>query len=294
MRQEDLDALDMFAEYQRSKGLSANYIRNQRSHLTMLARDAGTLVDCDVFSLRRRIGRPGVKKATTRTERAAFVAFFTFLHEDGFRADNPSLRLPIISVPRARPRPFTSEQIDAMLACGPYFRTRAMIIVGYHQGFRVSSIARVHGHDIDLEANTIHTIVKGGKECLLPLHPATAELALEMPRDDWWFPSPKGGHVRPSTVSENITRAKQKAGILDPTLTPHSLRHSFGTDLVEAGVDIRVVQELMTHEDLSTTQIYTRVSERLKRDGIVQLDSHRMPAKSGRPPVGRHAQPRAA
>jgi integrase/recombinase XerD len=290
MHANDVDALDMFAEFQRSKGLSPSYIRNQRSHLMMLERDAGTLVDCDVFSLRRRIGRPGVKKATTRTERAAFVAFFTFLHEEGIRADNPAQRLAVISVPRTHPRPFTREQIDAMLACGPYYRTRAMIIVGYHQGFRVSSIARVHGHDLDLEAGTIRTIVKGGKERVLPLHPAVAELALEMPRDDWWFPSPRGGHVRASSVSENITRAKQRAGIIDPTLTPHSLRHSFGTDLVEAGVDIRVVQELMTHEDLSTTQIYTRVSDRLKREGIVLLDSHRMPARSGRPPAGRHAR----
>ena len=70
--------------------------------------------------------------------------------------------------------------------------------------------------------------------------------------------------------------------VTDPKLTPHSLRHSFGTDLVEAGVDIRVVQELMMHEDLTTTQIYTGVSSRRKREGIELLQRRAIPSTSGR------------
>ena len=212
------------------------------------------------------------------------VAFYTFLHEEGLRADNPSQRLAPISAPKGEPRPFTREQIDAMLNGGAYRKTRAMILVGYYQGFRVSSIARVRGHDIDLDGNTIRTLGKGSKDGLLPLHPVIAELARTMPTDDWWFPARKNPSrpMSSSSVTNLITLAKKRAGILDPRLTPHSLRHAFGTDLVEAGTDIRVVQELMMHESLATTQIYTGVSSRRKREGILTLETRVVPTHSGR------------
>lgn len=159
-----------------------------------------------------------------------------------------------------------------------------MMLLGYYQGFRVSSIAAVHGQDIDLHAGRIRTVGKGGKVRSVPLHPMIAELAETMPRDDWWFPARNGrtGHIQPSSVTNLITKAKKRAGITDPELTPHSLRHAFGTDLVEADVDIRVVQELMMHESLATTQIYTRVSERKQREGIHALVARDIPQHSGR------------
>ncbi|KDA05570.1 integrase [Microbacterium sp. CH12i] len=283
MHAQDLEALEMFVDYQRAQNLAATTIRNRRSILTTLARRTGTLIDCDVFSLRRHVGREGVSAGTRRTERGAIVAFYTFLKEEELRPDNPAMKLPMIRVPKGEPRPFTREQVDAMLTCGAYTRTRAMILLGYYQGFRVSSIARVHGTDVDRLSNTIRTIGKGGKDRSLPLHPVTAELSQSMPSDGYWFPARKGaGHVKPSSVTDLITKAKIRAGILDPRLTPHSLRHAFGTDLVEAEVDIRVVQELMMHESLATTQIYTAVSERRKQAGIITLRPRQIPRHSGR------------
>lgn len=283
MHHNDLEALEMFADYQRAQNLAPTTIRNRRSILTTLARKSGSLVDCDVFSLRRHVGRDDVSAGTRRTERGAILAFYTFLKEEGLRDDNPALKLPIVRAPKGEPRPFTREQIDAMLASGAYTRTRAMILIGYYQGFRVSSIARVHGLDIDTLTNTIRTVGKGNKERRLPLHPVIAELAEHMPHDGYWFPARKGeGHVKSASVTNLITIAKKRAGILDPNLTPHSLRHAFGTDLVEADVDILVVKELMMHESLATTQIYTGVSERRKQAGIVTLTPRTIPTSSGR------------
>lgn len=283
MHPEDIDALDMFTDYQRAQNLAATTIRNRRSILTSLATRAGRLVTLDVFSLRRHFGRDDLSAGTMRTQRGAILAFFTFLKDEGLRDDNPALRLPIVRAPKGEPRPFTREQIDAMLTSGAYTRTRAMILLGYYQGFRVSSIARVHGHDIDRLTNTIRTVGKGNKERRLPLHAVIAELSDHMPRDGYWFPARRGaGHVQPASVTNLITLAKKRAGIIDARLTPHSLRHAFGTDLVEAEVDIRVVQELMMHESLSTTQIYTGVSERRKQDGITTLSPRPIPTHSGR------------
>jgi site-specific recombinase XerD len=277
--------LEAFAAYQASKMLSPTTIKNRASILRSLRSTVGKPLDqMQLPDLRAFLGRPGGKASSRRTERNAICTFYGFLVDDGYRDDNPAIRIAPIKVPRSEPRPFSSEQIDALLTTGAYRKTRAMILLGYHQGFRASTIAAVHGHDIDLLAMTIRVTVKGSKERLLPLHTVIAELAQTMPRDDWWFPARggRGGHILPASVTERITLAKKRAGIQDPKLTPHSLRHSFGSDLVENGLDVRVVQELMTHESLSTTQIYTRVSERRKREGLLLLPSHPIPAVSGR------------
>lgn len=285
MHDHDRDALAMFIDYQRAQNLAPTTIANRRSILTTFARKAGVLMDADAFTLRRYIGRDDAVTAGTRqTERGALTAFFTFLHAEGIRDDNPASKLPIVRVPKGKPRPFTAEQIDALLTSGAYTRTRAMILLGYYQGFRVSSIAPVHGHDIDTLSNRIRSVVKGHKEVWFPLHPVIAELAETMPRDGYWFPARGGreGHIRPASVTDLITKAKKRTEIAERKLTPHSLRHAFATDLLEEGVDIRVVQELLAHEHLSTTQIYTQVSERRKVDGIRTLTPRQVPATSGR------------
>lgn len=284
MHPDDIEALAMFEDYQRAQNLARTTIRNRRSILTALAKRAGRLLTLDPFTLRRVFARDTVTAGTMRTERGAILAFYTFLKDEGLRDDNPALRLPVVRAPKGEPRPFTREQVDAMLTSGAYRKTRAMILLGYYQGFRVSSIARVHGRDLDPLGGRIRTLGKGGKDRSLPLHPVIAELARSMPTDGYWFPARGGkpGHVNASSVTDLITKAKLRAGILDPRLTPHSLRHAFGTDLVEAEVDIRVVQELMMHESLATTQIYTGVSERRKQEGIVTLVPRDIPRRSGR------------
>lgn len=290
--QQLIDLLAAFATYQAGKGLAVTTIRNRASIIRSLIAHAGVPpLEVTIQHLRAYQGRDDVTRGTKRTTRGALIAFYTFLEEDGYRDDNPSLRLPVVHAPKGEPRPFTTEQIDAMLNTGAYRRTRAMILLGCYQGFRVSSICAVHGHDFDMLSNTIRTIGKGGKERALPLHPMIRELAQHMPTDDWWFPArgDRAGHMAPSSVTDLITKAKKRAGIRDPRLTPHSLRHAFGTDLVEEGVDIRVVQELMMHESLATTQIYTGVSEKRKHEGIQTLPPRRIPIHSGR-----HPQPIAA
>lgn len=176
MRDIDEQALDLFDEFQRSKNLSETTIRNRRSILTSLAIYADGVVSCDPFTLRRFMGRP-LAPGTKYTYRKTIVAFYRFLVEEELRSDDPSRRLPEVRAPKGTPRPFTREQIDAMLASGAYWRTRIMILLGLYQGFRVSQIAAVHGHDIDLASNRMRTVAKGAKERWLPMHPVIATIA---------------------------------------------------------------------------------------------------------------------
>lgn len=285
------DVLQQFAAFQKSTGLAATTIRNRNSILTHLQRCSGqNLLELTTADLRAHIGRDArqdgkpLKLGTRRTERNAIIAFYTFALNDGLIDQDPSRRLEKIRAPRGTARPFTREQIDAMLTSGAYRRTRVMILLGYYQGFRVSSIARVHGHDIDLISGTIRSIVKGSKPLVIPLHSVIAAVAQTMPKDDYWFPARGGrsGPILSGSVTDAVHDAKLRAGIYDDELTAHSLRHSFGTDLVEAGVDIRIIAELMGHESVSTTQIYTAVSAEKKREGLHALEGGLIPAKSGR------------
>lgn len=269
-----------FTIYQTSRGLAATTIRNRASILRQLHADPLTVTTRDI---RDFLARPGITASSRRTNLNALRAFFTFLQEDGYRDDNPTERLRPVKVPRDLPRPFTWEQIEKMLTSGAYRRTRAMILLGYYQGLRVSQIAAVRGADIDPLAGTFSTVAKGSVRLVLPLHPMIADLAKTMPFG-WWFPARRGtvGHMHSSAVTNLIRRAKLRARISDPRLTAHSLRHSYATHLLEHGVDVRVVQELMGHADISTTMVYTRVSDQQRRAGIMALPTHDVPVHSGR------------
>lgn len=279
------DVIAAFSEYQLAARLSPATVRNRASLLrTFVKRQGVALLDATPRDLRRHLGRDGITPGTARTERNALRAFYEYAVEDGYLDANPAAKLPTVHVDRGRPRPFTSEQVVAMLRSGAYRRTRAMILLGWFQGFRVSQIARVRGDDIDLLTRTIRTVAKGAKHRRVPLHPVIAELAERMPLEAWWFPA-RDGSDRPITggsVTDLITRAKKRAGILDPRLTPHSLRHGFGSELVGLGVDIRVIQELMLHEDISSTQIYTHVPEDRKAAAVGQLRSIAIPERAER------------
>lgn len=277
--------LALFNSYQRSAGIAEKTIRGRSQTIAALERHIGVPArDATLEDLRTYIGRPSIAAGTRRTYRNHLRAFYQWLQEDGYREDDPSARLKPVHVPKGAARPFSADHVERMLTSGAYRKTRAMILLGHYQGFRVSSIVRVRGEELDLIAMTIYTKAKGGKERVLPLHPVIAELATTMPRAGWWFPARKdpNRHMRAESATDLITRAKKRAAITDPTLSPHSLRHGFATDLVEEGVDVRVVQELMMHESLSSTQIYTAVSDRRKREGIAALRSRPLPRRSGR------------
>lgn len=277
--------IEAFAMYQRSQSISPTTIRNRAWLIHGFQKHSGKpLIQAELTDFRAYLAREGVKPGTLRTERGALQAFYRWLVEDGYLEHDPTVKLKPVRVPRAVARPFTRWQIEAMLTSGAYLKTRVMILIGHCQGFRVSQIARVRGDDIDREAMTMRTVAKGGKVRKVPLHPVIAEISLMMPAAGWWFPARDGSDspIRAASVTDLITKAKRRAGITDPELTPHSLRHAFGCELADADVDIRVIQELLLHEQLSTTQLYTRVSERRKSAAIVKIQPVRIPERSGR------------
>lgn len=280
----DTDLLEAFADYQRSGNRAKRTIKTRASILRSFARrQETTLLEANVFHLRRDIGRDGIAASTKASTRSVFLAFYAFVHGEGLRDDNPALRLPIVKVPPHRPRPYTQEQIDRLLSTGAYKRTRAMILLAAYQGLRASEIAAVHSDQVDLESGTLKVLGKGGRTDYLPLHPVIREVAPTM-LEGWWFPARRGaaGHIRGQSVSDQLRHARNRAGIVDKKLTGHSLRHAFGTELVRGGANIRAVQELMRHSSLQTTQRYTEVLDNDRIEALSVLPSRAVPVKSGR------------
>lgn len=145
-----------------------------------------------------------------------------------------------------------------------------MVLLAALAGLRVHEIAKVRGDDFDLERGTLTVVGKGNKRATIPLHPILLDLVPTMPAGYWFthWESPDEP-IAGKSCGQAISRAMARAGV---AATAHQLRHWYGTSLLESGADLRTVQELMRHESLATTQVYTRVTSERRRAAIHALN----------------------
>lgn len=163
-----------------------------------------------------------------------------------------------------------------MLDSGAYTRTRDIIMICALTGLRIGEVVRIRGEDLDLEGRILTTVRKGGLHHLVAVPESLLPVVERMPAKGWWFPSPyanrqspKGdGHILMKSASASVGRAIRAAGITDPHLTGHSLRHYLATTMLREGAPIRVVQETLGHASLDTTQLYAEVRMDEMAEGI--------------------------
>lgn len=281
------------------QGLSKNTLASYRSDLSLLARwlrtagaalDSAGSGDLKAYLAHRyqqaqaRGGDIEPGKRFGATSQARFITvcrrYYGWLLRDRIRSDDPSSHLEMPRLGRRLPKTLGGGDVDKLLAAPDAqqtlgLRDRAMLELLYASGLRVSELIRLRRDEINLEHGVVRLIGKGNKERLVP----TGELALDAVRDwlrhgrpmlatadsaDWVFPTAQGGPMTRQNFWMLIKRYALQAGISAP-LSPHTLRHAFATHLLENGADLRVVQTLLGHSDLSTTQIYTHVAKaRLK------------------------------
>jgi site-specific recombinase XerD len=277
--------LDDFATYQLAKGLARRTIQNRHECMTLLAKETGKPPgEISKQDLLIRLSRD-ITPSSKQRERSYFRSYFQFLLSEGHRTDDPSAGLPAIKAKRAKPRPLTAAQVNAMLNGGAYAHTRTMILLAAYQGLRAHEIAKIRGQDIDRSSGLLTVVGKGSVRAELPLHPVIAEEAMAYPMRGYWFPG-RGtnttGHIHSKSVSDLMRRALDRAGITTARLTGHSLRHFFGTELVRAGTDLRTAQELLRHASLATTQIYVEIAQEQQEAAILALPVLHVPERSGR------------
>lgn len=244
--------------------------------------DAGGLVNAPQETLEAwfaDLSRRGLSAATAARRRASVRQFYRFALGEGWRTDDPSRRLDAPKQGRSLPKTLSRDEIEALLtAAGAADSTaglRLIVLVemAYASGLRVSELLALKVEAVRRDPAYLIVRGKGGKERLAPLNmPAREAIKAWLnardaarkpntPDSAWLFPSHgKSGHLTPRRFAQLLDQAAITAGIAPARVSPHVLRHAFATHLLEGGADLRVVQTLLGHADISTTQIYTHVA----------------------------------
>lgn len=213
-------------------------------------------------------------------------SFYTFLLEDGYIEDDPTELLESPKRPERLPSVLTLEEVEKLenaidLSQPEGQRDRAVIEVLYSCGLRVSELCNLKLSDLYLEEGFMRVLGKGSKQRLVPVSPrAIKELELwfadrchidvKPGEEDFVFVSHRRGkHLSRITVFHNLKVYAEKAGITKP-LSPHTLRHTFATHLLEGGANLRAIQAMLGHESIGTTQLYTHIDRTFLRQQVLE------------------------
>jgi integrase/recombinase XerD len=269
------------------RGLSPNTLAAYRADLTALTR---WLAERQVPILRTTRAdlmgfiawrvEAGARPRSTARQLSSFRRFFRYLLRDGALRDDPTAQIAMPKIGRSLPKSLSEEEVESLLSAplvsDPLgHRVRTMLEVLYATGLRVSELVSLKYNQVNLNQGVIRVLGKGNRERLIPVGEeavrwlqefivgARNEILLDR-TTDYLFPTRRGDRMTRQAFWHIIKRYARKSSI-DKELSPHTLRHAFATHLLNHGADLRVVQMLLGHSDLSTTQIYTHVArERMK------------------------------
>ncbi|WP_422766911.1 site-specific tyrosine recombinase XerD [Photobacterium leiognathi subsp. mandapamensis] len=271
------------------RGLSENTLASYRNDLMKLLnwmkQESRNVINVSVDDL-QRYQQWLFDKDYKQTSRARMVSairrLFQYLHREKMRDDDPSAMLVTPKLPKRLPKDLSEAQVDALLDAPDVndpieLRDKAMLELLYATGLRVTELVTLTMENISLRQGVVRITGKGDKERLVPMGENAIdwiEQFIETGRpqllgeksSDVLFPSRRARQMTRQTFWHRIKHYAVLAGIDAETLSPHVMRHAFATHLLNYGADLRVVQMLLGHSDLSTTQIYTHVAtERLKQ-----------------------------
>ena len=275
----------MVAEKGRAPNTVAAYRRDLAAYCEWLAERGVGVLDVDHGQLVEFVGERRASGAATSSiarQLAAIRMLHRHLSIEGERRDDPAADLEGVRVPAGIPKPLTEAQvtslIDAVVVTEPvHRRDLALIELLYATGARISEAVGLSIGEVDLDARLVRLYGKGSKERIVPFG-SSAAVALEdwfsssgrarMVPDRWRrrddaeavFLNTRGGRLTRQAAWLVLRKYGTRAGIGDH-LSPHVLRHSCATHLLDHGADLRVVQEMLGHASISTTQIYTKVSQ---------------------------------
>jgi integrase/recombinase XerD len=231
----------------------------------------------------------GLAASTVARRVAALRSFYRHLQLLGTRIDNPAAALELPRRVRRLPRTLSAGEaerlVEAAAGAAPTdLRDRALVELLYGAGLRVSEAVGLVRNGVDLEQRLVRCTGKGNKERIVPIgRPATEALRRYLARGRPFLDrrnrrelllNARGGPLTRAGAFLILRRLAAKAGLEPDRIHPHLLRHSFATHLLEGGADLRSVQEMLGHADLATTELYTHVTDRRRRELYFQAHPH--------------------
>ena len=281
----NLALIDLFLnEYWIEKGLSENTVQSYRLDLTALCdwldKNDLSLETLDAVDLQGFLGErleKGYKATSTARMLSAMRKLFQYLYREKYRVDDPSAVLSSPKLPSRLPKYLTEQQVSDLLNTPDVdvpleLRDKAMLELLYATGLRVTELVSLTIENMSVQQGVVRVIGKGNKERIVPMGEEAAywvrqfmlygrPVLLNGQSSDVVFPSQRAQQMTRQTFWHRVKHYAILADIDADTLSPHVLRHAFATHLVNHGADLRVVQMLLGHTDLSTTQIYTHVAQ---------------------------------
>ena len=256
------------------RGAAANTLSAYRRDLTGAAALIGDLASADRAAL-ARLGAAwaGLAPASLARKASALRQFYAFLVEDGRRADDPGDALPRLRPRRPLPRLLSHADIAALFALAEAdaatgdpaaMRLLTLIELLYGSGLRASELVSLALAAVPRDAPLLTITGKGGQQRMVPVGERAGTalrhwLRVRPAGGRYVFPSPRGGHLSRVRLFQLVKELALRAGLDPEKISPHVLRHAFATHLLEGGADLRVLQTLLGHADIATTQIYTHV-----------------------------------
>lgn len=271
------------------EGLSPRTLESYRRDLAQYARWLATrnltLTTAGPGEVQRFLGERGLKQGiaarSIARQLSALKRYYRWLNRQGLRADDPTLTIEPPRLPRPLPKSLSEADVEALLAAPDVdtdlgLRDRAMLELLYACGLRVSELVGLTLRAVSLDIGVVKVMGKGAKERLVPMGEVASDWLERYLREarprllgrhhcNTLFVTRRGGGMTRQMFWHLIKTYAARAGV-SARLSPHTLRHAFATHLLNHGADLRVVQMLLGHADISTTQIYTHVArERLKQ-----------------------------
>lgn len=254
------------------KGYSSKTIKEYFYDLNMFKRytdkDLNRVISWDIRRFLKHLKQEKDYSNTSVHRKICSIrSFYRFLEKERLIDSNPASTIETPKVPKSLPKTISIEQVKLLINAAKTLRDRVILLLLYSSGLRVSELAGLALKDLLLDENVIKVIRgKGSKDRIVPLSSNVSKVIdeyIDQTKDsrkkDTVFLNKYGTGLTPRSIQRIVKKCKERAGIRG-TVTPHVLRHAFATHLIEGGVDIRVIQELLGHSSLATTQIYTHVS----------------------------------
>jgi len=288
----NLNLFDSFLSYielekEYSKNTVSSYkndLDDFKEFLTKIDKDPIEIDKKDIFNYLVFLSKKKLKPASLRRKISALRSFYKFLIREELIENDPTIDLTLPKKDKVLPDVISVEEIEKLVNIIPEKgfkgkRDRALIELLYSSGLRVSEIINLKINEIDLKNGYLKCFGKGSKERIVPFGSFAKDLLIEYieERDknninsDLLFVTKKGKKIVRQEINNILNRYAKKSK-LKKKIHPHMLRHSFATHLLERGADLRSVQELLGHVDISTTQIYTHLTKEHLRE--VYMNSH--------------------